>query len=855
MEYGYKMGFFDRFRGKQENNENIVTSVMNQTDMQPSYPDANYSSFSINGYAGNELVFACIREIATSSAEAMLCLYDSNGELVENNPLSNLLKSPTAHDTQYEFLEALITHLQIAGNAYVLKERAPAGVVSLMLLRPDRVEVYPQRNAYSYSVGGQKYFIPADDIGHLKFPNPNNDFYGLSPLQVLLKQTAIDTDATNFTRAFFNNAGVPSGMLKLKRRINSQEEADRLRTQWRGQFRGDRNWHRIAILDEDATYETMGSSIGQMEIPALRQLSESRICAAFGVPAILVGANVGLQRSTYSNYREARESFWEETLLPLYKRIEQFMAGLLMPEFPSEQGDIYFDFSNVRALQEDEDAIVNRKLVQAQIAKELINSGFTPQSALTAAGIDEDIDHTGYLPTSLTILGNSRETQIKEEREVIVNNIEPKKLSQSRANRLLEPLQENYEDEVVSMEKVLDKYFKEELNRADGVIGRYLNSDEVIVKSEDEVKFEAPSFISENAKRGLKYYKEGRGGDGLVQATIRDARTMAGGFISEGKVRKMSAWFARHITDLDASQNNNPNDDKYPGAGAVAWMLWGGNPTSKPMQAKEWADRKIAQMNEDEKAPVPGRDRFTTRDEALDRAEQIGCEGTHTMTEDGETIYMPCSTHEAYDNIVNPSGGSTYEKNKLNLPFNEFTIIPLVRDAELSTIMATSMLRAIRKSWNVINAGGLFVETPFDPQLPIIQNALRVSGKQINDVSRKALARTLQEGVARGYTIGQIVRGVPDEGYFGVRSIVRETYKNRSRAIARTEIANAQNTGTLARYQSAGVTRVTVRDGEEDALCAEYNGTVQTLDWALSNPTAHPNCTRAFAAVVEGIDY
>jgi len=843
------MGIIDFFRAKQENNEAVVTSVINSTDQQPSYPDANYASFSQKGYAGNELVFACIREIATSSAEALLCQYDENNEKLTatQSPVAMLLDKPSNNETQYEFLEALITHLQISGNAYVLKERAAIGVVSLMLLRPDRVEVNASRDAYTYTVNNTKYIIPAEDIGHLKFPNPNNDFYGLSPLQVLLRQVQIDTDATNFTRAFFNNAGVPSGLLKLKRRISNQEEADRLRTQWRGQFRGDRNWHRIAILDEDASYETMGSSIGQMEIPELRALSESRICAAFGVPAILVGANVGLQRSTYSNYREARESFWEETLLPLYKRIEQFMIRLLEPEFPNERGYIAFDFEDVRALQEDEDALMQRKLTQAQIAKELINAGFTPQSALDTAGIDNDMEHTGYLPSSLTVLGN-RPTEVK---------VVGKALSQSRANRLLEPLQEDYEEEVEKMEKDLNKYFKQQQNRADGIIGRYLQAETEEAK-EIEVKFEAPEFIRNNAERGLKYYKEGRAGSGLTDKTVREARTMAGGFISEGKVRRMSAWFARHVTDLESPANSNPNNDDYPQAGAVAWLLWGGNPTSNKMQAKEWADRKIAQMEEDEKAPVGAADQFTTEEEAAERAEQLGCEGTHTMDADGNTIYMPCSTHEAYDNIVNPDTEtpSTYNsKNKQQLPFNEITLIPLADDVTLSAAMSTSQISAMRKAWNTINNGGVFVETPFDAELPVVQNALRGSGKLINDASRRKVAKVLETGTARGYSLDQIVRGVEADNYIGLRSVVRETYKNRAKAIARTEIGKAQNASTIARYQAAGVTRVIVRDGDEDELCAPYAGTIQTMDWALENPSAHPNCTRAFAAVVEGIDY
>lgn len=53
------------------------------------------------------------------------------------------------------------------------------------------------------------------------------------------------------------------------------------------------------------------------------------------------------------------------------------------------------------------------------------------------------------------------------------------------------------------------------------------------------------------------------------------------------------------------------------------------------------------------RAPVDGADKFTTEAEALARAEQIGCVGSHSMNEDGEMIYMPCSTHAAYDAIVN----------------------------------------------------------------------------------------------------------------------------------------------------------------------------------------------------------
>jgi|GEM_PF-2716437 len=77
------------------------------------------------------------------------------------------------------------------------------------------------------------------------------------------------------------------------------------------------------------------------------------------------------------------------------------------------------------------------------------------------------------------------------------------------------------------------------------------------------------------------------------------------------------------------------------------------------MGIKAYSPEQLLALQEDEeRAPVAGKDKFTSREEALARAEQLGCEGTHTMTEDGETIYMPCRTHAAYDAIVNPTSPS-----------------------------------------------------------------------------------------------------------------------------------------------------------------------------------------------------
>ena len=110
-----------------------------------------------------------------------------------------------------------------------------------------------------------------------------------------------------------------------------------------------------------------------------------------------------------------------------------------------------------------------------------------------------------------------------------------------------------------------------------------------------------PEFIKNNAQRGLDYLAEGFGGDGLTEGTKRAAREMAAGRISDDKVRKMAPWFARHKADGQAPQNNDPSDSQYPGAGLVAWLLWGGNANFDDA-AQDWAQRQIDRLNNEDKA-------------------------------------------------------------------------------------------------------------------------------------------------------------------------------------------------------------------------------------------------------------
>lgn len=131
-----------------------------------------------------------------------------------------------------------------------------------------------------------------------------------------------------------------------------------------------------------------------------------------------------------------------------------------------------------------------------------------------------------------------------------------------------------------------------------------------------EVDRKPPEFMKKNAQRGLDNLR--KAGPGLTDKTKREARSMAAGEpISISKIVRIAAWHKRHIVDLDR-EKTNPQDPDTWRYSDVAFLLWGSNPWTNPMQAADWADRKIAQLvkegelepRNDPSTPAPKKDQI-----------------------------------------------------------------------------------------------------------------------------------------------------------------------------------------------------------------------------------------------------
>jgi hypothetical protein len=100
--------------------------------------------------------------------------------------------------------------------------------------------------------------------------------------------------------------------------------------------------------------------------------------------------------------------------------------------------------------------------------------------------------------------------------------------------------------------------------------------------------------MAELAARGLELRREfGRGGTEVGVARARDISNMA--TLSPRTVSRMNSFFARHRVDLDATGARS-GQEGYPSAGAIAWMLWGGDPNNPDGAGAGWASRKAEEL-------------------------------------------------------------------------------------------------------------------------------------------------------------------------------------------------------------------------------------------------------------------
>jgi HK97 family phage portal protein len=327
----------------------------------------DYAALAREGYLCNAIVHRAVRLIAENAASCGYLVFEGAQER-DAHPLAQLLARPNPRQDGIAFCEALVSHLLLAGNAYVEAVALDGAVRELYALRPDRMKAVPGADgwaeAYEYSVGDRsvRFDQAASSIApilHLTFFHPLDDHYGLAPIEAAA--VAVDTHnaSARWNKALLDNAARPSGALVYsgpEGAVLSDQQFDRLKRELTDTYQGAANAGRPLLLEGGLDWKAMSLTPKDMDFLEAKHAAAREIALAFGVPPMLLGIPGD---NTYANFQEANRVFWRQTVLPLASRIGTSIAQWLAPQF----GDglrLVIDTDKIDALAVDRTALWDR---------------------------------------------------------------------------------------------------------------------------------------------------------------------------------------------------------------------------------------------------------------------------------------------------------------------------------------------------------------------------------------------------------------------------------------------------------------------------------------------------------------
>ncbi|HBZ43102.1 MAG TPA: phage portal protein [Maritimibacter sp.] len=316
-----------------------------------------------NGFTANPVGFRAVKLIAEAAAALPLVLQDAE-QRFDVHPVLDLITRPNPAQGRADLLEMLFGQILLTGDGYVEAVGFETGVpMELHVLRSDRMSLVPGADgwpvAYDYSVGAKKHRFHVTEglspICHVRTFHPQDDHYGLSPMQAAASALDVHNAASAWSKALLDNAARPSGAIVYSGMEGhgslTPDQYDRLLAEMEAHHVGARNAGRPMLLEGGLDWKPMGFSPSDMEFQKTKEAAAREIASAFGVPPMLVGIPGD---ATYANYQEANRAFYRLTVLPLVSKVTASLSHWLSA-FSGEQVVLKPDMDQVPALAVERD--------------------------------------------------------------------------------------------------------------------------------------------------------------------------------------------------------------------------------------------------------------------------------------------------------------------------------------------------------------------------------------------------------------------------------------------------------------------------------------------------------------------
>lgn len=250
----------------------------------------------------------CIEILSDSMGKLPSFIMDSRTRERVDLPLLQLLNvRPNEAMSPFVAKKVVETSRLVTGNGYewILRSPRTGRITEIIPVPGELVEPWrDQSGRVWYTVThpwtGEPMRLPQEDICHYKAAS-RDGLKGVGVLRRASEVIASSLAAQQYERAYYENGGQPSGVLRTESDLGGYAEdpegkpltrsdgswitrKDQLRSEWEKIHAGPGNSHRVAILDFGLDYKPLSVSNQDAQFIESREVSVRDIARFFGVP-------------------------------------------------------------------------------------------------------------------------------------------------------------------------------------------------------------------------------------------------------------------------------------------------------------------------------------------------------------------------------------------------------------------------------------------------------------------------------------------------------------------------------------------------------------------------------------------
>lgn len=322
---------------------------------------------------------------------------DMRQEVLKHQALS-LWHRPNPFWTGFNFREMGWQYMELVGEWYWVLNRGPSGKglpIEMWTVRPDRMTPVP--DAKNFLAGwvytgpnGEEVPLTTDEVIQLRYPDPNDPYRGLSPVQALMADIDSAKYTAEWTRNFFLNSATPGGIVQFAKRL-SDDEFNEFVARWREQHQGVARGHRVGVLEQGAEWIPNTMTMNDMQFADLSRISRDKIREAYRIHQAMLGNSDDVNRANAQTAEEVHVA-WHE--IPRLERTRDVLNQFYLPMFGNTASGREFDFKDPTPTSSNEanDELTAKSTAAATLAATGL---WKPASILQVVGLPPMAEITG----------------------------------------------------------------------------------------------------------------------------------------------------------------------------------------------------------------------------------------------------------------------------------------------------------------------------------------------------------------------------------------------------------------------------------------------------------------------------